>query len=173
VPRASIAHGLRYDHPLRVDPAAYPEALRLARATFVTLHRAGRLRGCVGTLEARQALVADVAESAWGAAFRDPRFERVGAEELAELAISISVLGALEPLRAASGAELAGQLEPGVHGLVLREGSRRGTLLPAVWRHVPDPRHFVREVMRKADLPEDHWSAGLEAFRYEVESISD
>lgn len=173
VAHESIAHGIRHGRALCVDPAAYPEPLRVARATFVTLRREGRLRGCVGRLEARRALVADVAESAWGAAFRDPRFERVSAEELEELAISISVLGTLAPLRAASAAELAEQLQPGVHGLVLREGAQRGTLLPAVWEHLPDPRDFVREVMRKADLPEGHWSATLEAFRYEVESIAD
>jgi AmmeMemoRadiSam system protein A len=173
VARASIEHGIRHGRALRVDPAAYPEALREVRATFVTLHREGRLRGCVGTLEASQPLVADVAESAWGAAFRDPRFEGVRPGELAGLEISISVLGALEPLRAASEAELVARLRPGVDGLVLREGPRRGTLLPAVWQHVPDARDFVREVKRKAGLPEDHWSVALEVFRYEVESIPD
>jgi AmmeMemoRadiSam system protein A len=173
VAHASIEHGIRHGRALRVDPTAYPEALREVRATFVTLYREGRLRGCVGTLEARQPLVADVAESAWGAAFRDPRFEGLRHGELAGLEISISVLGSLEPLRAASEAELVARLRPGVDGLLLREGPRRGTLLPAVWRHVSDARDFVREVKRKAGLPEDHWSVALEAFRYEVESIPD
>ncbi len=173
VARASIEHGVQRGGALRVDPAAYPEALREVRATFVTLHREGRLRGCVGTLEAQQPLVADVAESAWGAAFRDPRFERLRAAELEGLEISISVLGALEALRVASEEELVAKLRPGVDGLLLREGRLRGTLLPAVWQHVPEARDFVREVKRKAGLPEDHWSAELEAFRYEVESISE
>jgi hypothetical protein len=173
VARASIEHGIQRGGALRVDPAAYPEALREVRATFVTLHREGRLRGCVGTLEAQQPLVADVAESAWGAAFRDPRFERLRVGELPGLEVSISVLGALEPLCAESETELVAQLRPGVDGLLLREGRLRGTLLPAVWQHVPDARDFVREVKRKAGLPEHHWSAELEVFRYEVESISD
>jgi hypothetical protein len=173
VAHASIEHGVQRGGALRVDPAAYPEALREVRATFVTLRREGRLRGCVGTLEAQQPLVADVAESAWGAAFRDPRFERLRAAELEGLEISISVLGALEALRVASEEELIAKLRPGVDGLLLREGGLRGTLLPAVWQHVPEARDFVREVKRKAGLPDDHWSASLEILRYEVESISD
>jgi AmmeMemoRadiSam system protein A len=173
VARASIEHGIRHGRALRVDPAAHPESLREVRATFVTLRREGRLRGCVGSLEAQQPLVSDVAESAWGAAFRDPRFERLGAEELPGLEVSIAVLGPLEPLRVASEAELVAKLRPGVDGLLLREGRLRGTLLPAVWQHVPDAGDFVREVKRKAGLPVDHWSASLEILRYEVESISD
>ena len=173
VARASIEHGIHHGRSLRVDPAAYPEALREVRATFVSLHREGRLRGCVGSLDAQQPLVADVAESAWGAAFRDPRFERLRAGELPGLEVSISVLGALEALRVASEDELVAKLRPGVDGLLLREGRLRGTLLPAVWQHVPDARDFVREVKRKAGLPEHHWSEALEVLRYEVEWISD
>jgi AMMECR1 domain-containing protein len=62
-------------------------------------------------------------------------------------------------------------LRPGVDGLLLRQGRLRGTLLPGVWRHVADAREFVREVKRKAGLPDDHWSDELEALRYTVESI--
>jgi AmmeMemoRadiSam system protein A len=171
VAQASIEHGLRLGRALPVDPACYPEALREPRATFVTLHLEGRLRGCVGSLEAQRPLVADVAESAWSAAFRDPRFDPLDRAELRGLAISISVLGPLEPLAVASEQELVARLRPGVDGLLLRQGRLRGTLLPAVWRHVADAREFVREVKRKAGLPEDHWSEELEALRYTVESI--
>ena len=169
--RTSIEHGLRHGRAPRVDPAAYAEPLRELRATFVTLHLEGRLRGCVGSLEAHRPLVADVSESAWCAAFRDPRFEPLDEPELAGLEISISVLGPLEPLLVASEEELVARLRPGVDGLLLREGRLRGTLLPAVWRHVPDARDFVREVKRKAGLRSDHWSEALEAIRYTVESI--
>lgn len=171
VAQASIEHGLRFGRALRVDPAGYAVALRETRATFVTLHHEGRLRGCVGSLEAQRPLVADVAESAWSAAFRDPRFEPLDDAELPGLGISISVLGPLEPLDVASEEELVARLRPGVDGLLLRQGRLRGTLLPAVWRHVADAREFVREVKRKAGLPEDHWSEELEAIRYTVESI--
>ncbi len=171
--RASIAHGLRQGRGLAVDPRAYPDALRETRAAFVTLHSEGTLRGCVGTLEAHRPLVVDVADGAWRAAFRDPRFPELRETELPGLEISISVLGPLEPMPVASEEELVAKLRPGVDGLLLREGALRGTLLPAVWRHVPDSRDFVREVKRKAGLSEDYWSDELEAIRYSVESIGD
>ncbi len=72
--RASIQHGLENGDALKVNPDDYPEALRQQRATFVTLNENGDLRGCIGTLEAYQPLISDVAEHAWAAAFQDPRF---------------------------------------------------------------------------------------------------
>jgi AMMECR1 domain-containing protein len=63
------------------------------------------------------------------------------------------------------------QLRPGVDGLILEEGGRRGTFLPAVWESLPEPRAFLRELKRKAGLPADHWSDTLRAHRYTVESV--
>ena len=62
-------------------------------------------------------------------------------------------------------------LRPGLDGLLLREAGRQGTFLPAVWADLGDPRKFVREVKRKAGLPDDYWSSTLEVSRYTVESI--
>ncbi len=171
VARDSIAHGLQHGRPLPVAPARYPPALREPRAAFVTLHRAGELRGCTGGLEATHPLVEAVARSAFRSAFHDPRFPPLEAAELAELELGISILGPLEPLPVASQVELLERLRPGVDGLVLREGSAVGTFLPIVWKSLPEPTRFLAELKHKAGLPREHWSAQLEFQRYSVEEI--
>lgn len=173
VARRSIRHGLETGAELPIDVEPYPPALRAWRATFVTLHVAGALRGCTGTLEATAPLVADVAHNAWRSAFRDPRFAPFDASELTGLSVSVSVLSPLEPLRVASEAALLAALRPGLDGLVLREGSASATFLPAVWKSLPTPREFVAELKRKAGLPSAHWSDSLRFERYRVEELSE
>ena len=167
----SIACGVRIGQPLAVEPGAYPSELRERRATFVTLRRAGELRGCVGGLVASRPLVADVAHSAFGAAFRDSRFPPIEANEVDELEIHVSILSPLEPLSAADETALLDAIRPGVDGLVVRDGTRQGTFLPAVWESLPEPSAFWRELKRKAELPVDAWSSRWEFFRYTVESL--
>ena len=172
VARRSVEHALSHGCALPLRPEDHAERLRAPAACFVTLRREGRLRGCVGSLEPRLALVVEVAESACAAALRDPRFPPLAAPELEGLALEISVLSPLEPCAASSEAELASLLRPGVDGLMLEEGERRGTFLPAVWSELPDPLEFVRGVKRKAGLPTDYWSPALRASRYTVASIA-
>lgn len=173
VARASIEHGLLHGTPLPADPARHAEPLRRLAATFVTLRqRDGALRGCIGELEPRFALVESTARNAFGAAFRDPRFEPVGRAELDALALHVSVLGPLEPL--GSGVEreaLCRTLRPGIDGLVLDDGLHRATFLPAVWESLPEPERFVGELARKAGLAENAWSPAMQAWRYEVEEL--
>ncbi len=171
IARQSIASGLQTGQPLVVDPHAYPPELGEQRATFVTLHRASELRGCLGGLVANRPLVADVAHRAFGAAFRDRRFPPVEADELDELELHISILSPLEPLSAPDEKSLLDSIRPGIDGLVVRDGARQGTFLPAVWEGLPEPSAFWRELKRKAELPLDSWSSRWEIFRYTVESL--
>lgn len=171
IARQSIACGLETGQPLVVDPDAHPPELREPRATFVTLHRAGALRGCLGGLVASRPLVADVAHSAFGAAFRDHRFPPIEADEFDELEIHVSILSPLEPLSAADEEALLDAIRPGVDGLVVRDGNRQGTFLPAVWESLPEPSAFWLELKRKAGIPPDAWSSRWEIFRYTVESV--
>lgn len=171
VARASVEHGLREGEPLAVDPAAYEAELRDPRATFVTLHVGGELHGCTGTLSPVRALVVDVAENAFAAAFRDPRFPALRWSELPDLDVHISLLGPHEPLCFASERELLEQLRPGLDGVVLEEGAHRGTFLPAVWETLPEPREFLAQLKRKAGLAPHHWSERVRVWRYTVESI--
>lgn len=171
IARQSIACGLRTGQSLVVDPDAYPPEFGERRATFVTLRRASELRGCLGGLMASRPLVVDVAHSAFGAAFRDHRFPPIEADELDELEIHISILSPLEPLSVPDEGALLDAIRPGVDGLVVRDGARQGTFLPAVWEGLSEPSDFWRELKRKAGFPLDAWSSRWEIFRYTVETL--
>ena len=155
-----------------VDPNDYPEPLRAIQSTFVTLRLDGELRGCIGSLQADLPLVADVARSAFKAAFEDPRFSPVTAQERQRLEIQISVLSRAEPMSFASEADLVARLRPGIDGLVLGEEDLRATFLPDVWESLPDPSDFVARLKRKAGLAADYWSPHMRASRYTTRSIS-
>jgi len=169
--RDSIRHGAKAGAPLSVRLDDWPEALHEPRSTFVTLELDDRLRGCIGALEARRALVEDVAANAFAAAFRDPRFSPVTPGEVDELELHLSILSPPEPLDVESEAELLRSLRPGVDGLILEEGSRRGTFLPAVWRSLPSAVDFVTELKSKAGFPPDYWSGSIRTYRYTTEEF--
>ena len=155
-------------HNVKIDPVMGGTGMR---ASFVTLHRQGELRGCIGHLEGVQPLVVDVAENAFAAAFRDPRFPPLAEPELAGLALHISVLTPATELEFESEQDLVAQLRPGIDGLILQEGAARGTFLPSVWESLPDPHQFLAQLKRKAGLPSDHWSERIRVFRYETEAF--
>ncbi len=173
VARSSVRYGLAHHRPQPVDPADYPPALRAPRAVFVTLNQRGQLRGCIGHLEASQALVRDVADNAYAAAFRDPRFPPLAAAELGDLEVHISVLSPPEPLPVVSEADLLRQMRPGVDGLILEEGRHRGTFLPAVWESLPAPEQFLAHLKLKAGLSPGYWSDGIRVARYTTEAFGD
>ncbi len=124
--------------PCASHPEDYAAELRAQRAAFVTLLEFGQLRGCIGHLEALQPLVKDVAENAFAAAFRDPRFPPVTARELEGLHIGISVSTPATPLSFGSEQELVALIEPGRDGLILEEGHARGKF-PALPSGSPCP----------------------------------
>jgi len=171
VAEASIREGLHTGHALPLHPEEYPAELRAVRATFVTLHKAGELRGCIGSLEAYQPLVANVAHNAYAAAFSDPRFPPLAAEEYPLLTLDIAILSPPEPLAFSSEQELLRQLRPGIDGLILEERNHRGTFLPSVWETLPTPEAFLRQLKMKAWLPPEHWSDTLRVSRYTTESF--
>jgi len=173
VARDSIRHGLEQYRPLAVDPARYPASLQQERAAFVTLTEEGRLRGCIGHLEACQALVRDVADNAFAAAFRDPRFAPLSAAELDRIHIHVSVLSPPEPLDIRSELQLLKVVRPGMDGLILGEGLHRGTFLPSVWESLPDPRQFLAHLKMKAGLAPEYWSELIKVWRYTTESFGE
>lgn len=168
--RRAIVTGFSSER-LRIVPDDYPITLREHRASFVTLQRRGRLRGCIGSLEARQSLVEDIAWNAFSAAFKDPRFPPLGAEEMSDTEVHLSVLSPPVPLPVNSEADLLRQLRPGVDGLILSEGARRSTFLPSVWAQLPAPAEFVRQLKLKAGLDAAHWSDTLSFQRYSTTAI--
>lgn len=171
VARESIQHGLRHGRPLAVNPVQHHSELQGIGASFVTLMRYGQLRGCIGTLEASRPLVVDIAHNAFNAAFRDPRFEPVEYYEVEDLELHISVLSPPEAFPVRDETDLLQRLRPGVDGLIIAEGSRRGTFLPSVWEQLPEPGAFLTHLKLKAGLPADHWSSTLRVQRYTVEAF--
>jgi len=166
----SISQGLSGGR-LPVRAADYPEPLRVRRATFVTLNVERALRGCIGTLEARQTLVEDVAQNAYSAAFQDPRFPALTWTEFERLHVHISILSPPEPMQFSSEKDLLAQLCPNVDGLIIEEGFYRGTFLPSVWEQLPEPRDFLRHLKQKAGMRPDHWSDRITVRRYTTESV--
>ena len=127
-------------------------------AVFVTLTNDGVLRGCIGSLQAVEPLKISVAKNAVQAAFKDPRFPPVKAEELPKLHVSISVLTPPKSLTYSHTESLLQALRPGVDGVILMgPGGARATFLPQVWHQLPEPAHFLSQLCRKAGLAADAW----------------
>lgn len=139
--------------------------LRGDGASFVTLQRNGRLRGCIGSLLALRPLLDDVIRNA-RKAIRDPRLPPVDRSEWPDLSISVSVLSPPSPLPVSGRAELVAALRPGVDGLTLREGSRRATFLPSVWESLSEPGDFVAALLRKGGWDPNGWPDGMTAETY-------
>jgi AmmeMemoRadiSam system protein A len=155
-----------------LDLEALPPKLRQEGATFVTLTKYDRLRGCIGTLEAYRPLAEDVRQHAIAAAFNDYRFPNVTPDELAEIDIEVSCLTEPKPLEYDGEEELLGKLRPGVDGVVLRAGNRRSTFLPQVWEKLPDPTVFLNQLCMKMGMPPDFWRKGdLVVETYQVQEF--
>ena len=137
-------------------------------ASFVTLTQEGRLRGCIGSLEAYRALADDVASNAVAAAYHDTRFAPLSRQEWASTWIEVSLLEPSVTMDCADEDEAAAQLRPGLDGVILTLGKRRATFLPQVWESLPDPREFLAHLKLKAGLPADFWDDEIILSRYGV-----
>lgn len=138
------------------DPHRIPipaDADRKHHGAFVTLRNAGKLRGCIGTLDPTLPLDEAVADAARSAATCDTRFTPVRRDEVDDLSIEVSILS--DPVRMQS----LDDLELGVHGIVVRRGNRRGLFLPKVATdHHMDRETFLgRCCSEKAGLAPDAW----------------
>ncbi len=151
-----------------LDFPAFPAPLSEPRGAFVSLYRAGVLRGCVGQVENPGPLADVVARSAINAALYDSRFAPVGAEEVASLEIEISVLTAPERI-------LPEAIVAGRHGLMVARGSLSGLLLPQVaternW----SARRLLEETCIKAGLARDAWrDPATDVFGFTAEVFSE
>ena len=134
----------------------------MPRGAFVTIHRAGELRGCIGRMESVTPLAQLVADMAVSAASADPRFEPVRPDELDDLDLAISVLDPPRPLPSPD------DLRIGRDGVLVKLGWNRGVLLPKVAvEHGWDARTFLRHTCLKAGLWPEAWEdprAVIQAF---------
>jgi AmmeMemoRadiSam system protein A len=163
IARSALTLGVASKPPLRDFPSE--EFLQQPAGAFVTLHRRGRLRGCVGQLPGRDSLAAVVAHCARAAALDDSRFEPVTSTELSEIDIEVSLLSALQDVTLEA-------IEPGKHGLLVSRGTQRGVLLPQVASQFQwGAQRFLEETCVKAGLQRDAWkdpATRVQAFTAEV-----
>ena len=124
--RRAIEHYLRHRKLMEL-PQPIPPELLPPSAVFVTLRKRGELRGCVGSLYPTEASAAhEFIRYAVASAVRDPRFDPVRLDEVAELSVKLQLLDPPEPVSAVT------DLDPALYGLVVRSGDRQGLLLPGI-----------------------------------------
>ena len=148
--RESIRSALTGETPRYPEPT---ENLLRKSGAFVTLHKNGNLRGCIGHIIARSQLFSAVKALARSSAFEDPRFPPLELSEYEEIDLEISVL---TPMEKAASPE---QVEVGVHGVYIKAGPRSGVLLPQVpveqgWNR----RQYLTNLCYKAGLAGDCWA---------------
>ena len=129
---------------------------------FVTLHKHGQLRGCIGNLARTKPLYVTIRDMAYASAFEDPRFTPLSEQELEEINIEISVLSPMTKI------ESADEIKIGEHGIFIKLGFRSGTFLPQV---AVEQKWGVKELMEnlclKAGVDTNSWkNPNAELFVY-------
>ena len=133
---------------------------------FVSLHKLGQLRGCIGTFSSPRPLVNTVQEMAMSSSQKDPRFPPVQEEEMQDIDIEISVLSPLREIKDVN------EIEVGKHGIYITKGSNSGVLLPQVATEYGwDRETFLDHTCMKAGLPPGTWKeegVKIEVFEAQV-----
>ena len=142
-------------------------------ASFVTLTKNGRLRGCIGSVVAANAIAIDLANNTFAAALNDSRFRPVTKDELKDISFSISLLTNFEKIEFTSADDLLSKIRPNIDGLLIKDGERQGLFLPTVWKEIPDKQDFLTELKIKAGLSPSHWSDNLQVFRFRTVEVKD
>lgn len=150
-----------------------PPVFNRTGACFVTLLKAGNLRGCCGSVLARRPLIEDISANALRAAFGDPRFTPLERVEWEEISLSVTLLSSLRPMSFASEAELLSKLQPLQDGLLIEDAGRCAVFLPAVWEMLPNKHEFLAHLKAKAGMSANHWSSNFRASCFSVKRTSE
>ena len=149
-------------------PQNFPDALTQPQALFVSLHRSGKLRGCIGNMNPATPLYRTVADCAISAAVNDPRFAALTLPELDQIQFEISILSPLEPVH---GPE---DVVVGTHGLLISKHPARGLLLPQVaTQYRWNSERFLAETCRKAGLQPNAWREGATIQRFTAQVFTE
>ena len=141
---------------------------------FVTLHKDGQLRGCIGSLLSSVSIVEGIIDNAINAAFKDYRFSPVSREEFALIDLEVSILTEPVLLEYKDSDELLSKLHRGVDGVIINEGGKGATFLPQVWEQLPDGALFLSHLCQKAGLSPDQWQHGaLQVKTYQVRCFAE
>lgn len=142
-------------------PEVLEGGLTEAHGIFVSIHKEGALRGCIGNVHPAGPLYRSAAECAIAAAVGDPRFMPMMAAELPAVLFEISVLSPMEHI------ENIRHIEVGKHGLQISKNGSRGLLLPQVASMYRWTREqFLEETCRKAGLKPDDWKEGATIYSF-------
>lgn len=177
--RACIAEKLKGKNIKDMDDAQILTGISQAflekkRGVFVTLHKKGTLRGCIGNIEPIKTLEQGVRENAVSSAFKDSRFAPLTLEELTLIDIEISILTQPKRLVYKDTKELLSSFAPGVDGVILEKDHHRATFLPQVWDQLPEPEGFLTQLCMKAGLSGNAWEkSGLSVHTYQVQSFGE
>ncbi len=146
------------------------QVLEEKRGTFVTLHKKGDLRGCIGNIDPVKTILQGVMDNAGQAAFNDPRFSPLSYEELRDTIIEVSILTCPEKLDYTDARDLIAKLRPGIDGVIIKKQYKSATFLPQVWEQLKNPEIFLTHLCSKAGLPGDEWkSCTLDVLVYQVQ----
>lgn len=164
----AIEQGKRY-HPKRED---FDNALFNKGASFVTIKKNGRLRGCIGSVIPNQSVAHSLSDNAFSAALNDKRFSRLTSEELKNIDFTISLLTNFEPIIFDSYSDLLSKIEPKTDGLIIEDGERQGVFLPSVWQQIPNKDDFITELKIKAGISPTYWSQKIKIYRFRTVEIT-
>jgi len=149
-------------------------SMREKRGGFVTIHKSGALRGCIGYILPIMELYRTVIDNAYNAAYGDPRFPPLNPDEYNEIDIEISILSVPEQLKYSGSDDLLDKLVPLVDGIIISKGGSSATFLPQVWEQLPDKKEFLQHLCMKAGLSPNEWQSGLlNVERYHAEIITE
>ena len=150
IARKTIEHVVRGEHAPKFTVES--SALKEPCGAFVTIHRKGSLRGCIGYIQAFKPLYQTVSEMAEAAALRDPRFMPVRSDEVPEIDIEISVLSPIREIKDVN------EIKVGKHGIIIERGGQSGLLLPQVATEYGwDRETFLDHTCMKAGLHKRCW----------------
>ena len=169
--KKSLEHAVLRKPPYRPERKNFNDVLFDKGASFVTLHKNGNLRGCIGSLLPVKAIAADLADNAYSAAMQDKRFSPVKPREFKDITFTISLLTNFEQINFNSYEDLLSKIQPEVDGLFLQDGKREGVFLPAVWKELPDKHEFITQLKIKAGLSPTYWSDKIKFFRFRTVEI--
>jgi len=174
--RESILHGFKEEDrkPGTLKAKGAAKVFKENRGTFVSLHKKGNLRGCIGNIEPVKTIFEGIQDNARHAAFNDSRFSPLSFEELKDTTIEVSILTQPKKINYTDADDLIAKLTPGIDGVIINKNYHSATFLPQVWEQLKDPETFLTHLCTKAGLSADAWkSSNLDVSTYQVQLFED
>ncbi len=157
--------------PPNVDIGSFSPQLQRNRATFITINKSGKLRGCIGTIHPTEPFIVNVVNNTYKAALKDPRFPPIRRDELSNIEITISLLSTLQKMSIKDEEDLLRQIKPNIDGLLIKDNTKQSVFLPQVWNEIPNKLDFISCLKQKAGLDSNHWSSNFQAWKFTVNFI--